>query len=124
MMCCHLYPPPPDGLVIARSTGVGDVISVPQYDDSNFYDTIEKALDITEWAHMGVGVSEVELPALVEGGLIAATAVVGVVGPLVALGSGWNEALRERSLNAHGPDSHAPCEPGILKGTHPSDWVH
>jgi hypothetical protein len=22
------------------------------------------------------------------------------------------------------PDSHASCEPGILKGTHLSDWMH
>jgi hypothetical protein len=24
----------------------------------------------------------------------------------------------------HGPDSHAPCEPGILNGTRSSDWMH
>ena len=68
-----------DGLVVVGSKGVGTTISVPQYDDSNFYDVIDKALNIYGMA-VGVGVLEVPLPALVEGGMIFASPLLALAG--------------------------------------------
>jgi hypothetical protein len=45
-------------------------------------------------ADMGVGVSEVALPLLIEGGMIVVGAGVAIVAPFVALGAGDAEALK------------------------------
>ncbi|WP_460450357.1 hypothetical protein [Alsobacter sp. SYSU BS001988] len=86
-----------DGLVIVGSKGVGDEISVPQYDDSNILDTLGKALDVYGAVDLGIGVSELALPALLEGGLIFSGAAASVVGPLVAVGGPHMEALQKRN---------------------------
>lgn len=88
-----------DGLVIVGSTGVGETISVPQYDDSNFMDTVSKGLDIYGMAELGLGVSEVALPLLLEGGLIVTGTAAAIVGPAVAVGSGHADALKYQSRN-------------------------
>jgi hypothetical protein len=86
-----------DGLVIAGSTGVGETISVPQYDDSNVMDTVSKGLDIYGMVELGLGVSEVALPLLIEGGLIVTGTAAAIVGPAVAVGSGHADALKSKS---------------------------
>lgn len=83
-----------EGSIIVGSTGIGGKIAVPQYDDSNFYDTISKALDIYAVADTGIGVSEVALPTLVEAGLVVAGPIVSAIALFVGGGSGDNEALR------------------------------
>ena len=39
-----------DPLVITGKPSNGGVVSAPQYDDQNFYDTLSKALDIPGWS--------------------------------------------------------------------------
>jgi hypothetical protein len=78
--------------------GVGSTITVPQYEDENFYDVIEKAVDITHVGDMAAGALGELVPALVEGGIIIpASIAAGILAPFVAVGSGHNAALRNRS---------------------------
>lgn len=70
-----------------------DVITVPQYDDSNFLDTLSKALDIFQMVEL-TGVLELSLPLLVEAGLIGLGALAGVIGPAVAVGAPHADALK------------------------------
>ena len=86
-----------DPHVITGKRGTGGIISAPQYDDQNFYDTLSKALDIFGMVDSGVGTLEIALPSLVEAGFIVAGALAGVIGPSVALGGGHNDALRKTS---------------------------
>lgn len=87
-----------DNLTIKGSRGLGGV-NAPQYDDENWYDKIkiDHLLDIYGAVDMGISVSEVALPALVEAGMIPAGAATAVVGPLVGLGSAHDEALKSTS---------------------------
>src|SRR5262249_39738478 len=82
-------------LVTDGKRGTGGVISAPQYDDQNFYDTLSKALDIYGMADTGVSVLEIPLPGLIEAGFIVVGPLAGVVGPAIAVGGGHNEALRK-----------------------------
>ena len=83
------------GSVGIGSTGVGgDTISVTQYDDSNIMDTLSKGLDIYGIGELALGVSEVALPLLVEGGLIVTGLVAAIVAPAVAVGSAHADALK------------------------------
>jgi hypothetical protein len=77
-----------EGEVIIGAKGTGGVVTVPQYDDKNFYDIISEALDIYGIVDMGVGVSGVALPLLIEGGIIFVGAGVSVAATFVALGAG------------------------------------
>jgi hypothetical protein len=86
-----------DPSVITGRPGTGGVVSAPQYDDKNFYDTISKVLDIFTVADMGISISAIPVPALVAIGFIAGGALAGIVGPAVAVGSGHNDALRKTS---------------------------
>lgn len=88
-----------DGLIVLGSTGVGETISVPQYDDSNILDTVSKGLDIYGMAELGLGVAEVALPVLLEAGLIVTGTAAAIVGPAVAVGAGHAEALKYQSRN-------------------------
>lgn len=86
-----------DPTTIDGKRGTGGIISAPQYDDQNFYDTLSKALDIYGAVDTGVAVSEMALPALLEGGFIIAGALAAVIGPAMAVGGGHNDALRKTS---------------------------
>jgi hypothetical protein len=85
-----------DEIAISGKPGVGGV-SAPGYNDKNAYDTISKALDIYGVADMGISVSEIPLAALLEGGMIVTGALAAVVGPLVALGSPYNDILKHKN---------------------------
>ena len=86
-----------DPVAINGSRGTGGIISAPQYDDQNFYDTLSKALDIYGMADTGVGVLEIPLPGLIEAGFLVMGPLAGVVGPAIAVGGGHNDALRKTS---------------------------
>ena len=90
-----------DGMVIVGSTGVGDMISVPQYDDDNVMDALSKSLDIVGMAELGLGVSEMALPVLMEAGLIA----VATVGGIVPCSGGW----RPRAGSSTGSRGGSSC---------------
>ena len=85
-----------DAIAITGKPGVGGV-SAPGYSDKNAYDTISKALDIYAVADMGISMSEIPLAALLEGGMIVTGAIAGIVGPLVALGAPYNDALKYKT---------------------------
>lgn len=85
-----------DAIAITGKRGVGGV-SAPGYSDQNAYDTISKALDIYGVADMGISMSEIPLGALAEGGMIVTGALASIVGPFVALGSPYNDALKYKS---------------------------
>lgn len=85
-----------DAIAITGKRGVGG-ISAPQYNDDNAYDTVSKALDIYGIAEMGIGVSEVVLPLLVEAGMIVTGTLAAIVGPAIAVGAGHNDALKKTS---------------------------
>lgn len=72
------------------------IITVPEYDDRNFLDTLSKALDIFQMVELA-GTLELTLPMLVQGGLIGVGALAGVIGPAVAVGAPHAEALRATS---------------------------
>jgi hypothetical protein len=85
-----------DAIAIGGKPAIGGV-SAPGYSDKNAYDVVSKALDIYGWADMGISVSEIPLPALLEGGMIVAGTLAAVVGPLVALGSPYNDILKHKN---------------------------
>jgi hypothetical protein len=85
-----------DGIAIGGKPAIGGV-SAPGYSDKNAYNVISKALDIYSWADMGIGVLEIPLPALLEGGMIVTGTLAAVVGPLVALGSPYNDILQQKN---------------------------
>ncbi|WP_128925216.1 hypothetical protein [Bradyrhizobium guangxiense] len=85
-----------DAIAITGRRGVGGV-SAPGYSDQNAYDTISQALDIYGVADMGISMSEIPLGALAEGGMIVTGALASIVGPFVALGSPYNDALKYKS---------------------------
>jgi len=84
-----------DALVVTGSKGVGNVVTVPEYDDSglDLVQLLEKAVDIVGAGDLAIGISGIEIPLLVEVGLIA----VGMVGTLVAMGAAHAEALQIES---------------------------
>ena len=84
-----------DAIVIIGSKGVGNIVSVPEYTDDNILDTLSKVLDVYGVVDMGLGI--LELPALVEGGLIGTGAVSSTIGPLVAIGAPQADILKELS---------------------------
>lgn len=87
-----------EGTVIVGKKGIkGNVISAPGYDDSNFLDTLSKALDIFQMVELGVPSLGITLPLLVEAGLIGIGALAGVIGPAVAVGAPHADALRATS---------------------------
>ncbi|MBB4256134.1 MULTISPECIES: hypothetical protein [unclassified Bradyrhizobium] len=85
-----------DAIAITGTKGVG-VISAPGYSDQNAYDVISKALDVYGIADMGISMSEIPLGALAEGGMIAVGTLATLVGPFVALGAPYNDALQYKS---------------------------
>lgn len=72
-----------------------DVITVPQYDDSNFLDTLSKALDVLQMVEL-FQTLEITIPMLVEGGLIG-IGVIGMIGPAVAVAAPHADVLRATS---------------------------
>lgn len=86
-----------EALEIEGSRGLNgkNVITVPQYDDSNFLDTLSKALDVLQMVEL-FQTLEITIPMLVEGGLIA-VGIIGMVGPAVAVAAPHADALRTTS---------------------------
>jgi hypothetical protein len=85
-------------MVITGKLGLGGV-AAPQYNDKNAYDSISKALDVYGMVEMGVGVSEVAVPLLLEAGMIVTGAIASIVGPAISVGAGHNDALKFKSRN-------------------------
>jgi hypothetical protein len=85
-----------DAIAITGSRGLGGV-SVPGYSDKTAFDTIGKALDIYNMADLGIGVLEIPVGALIEGGMIVVGPLVAAVGGPFALGAAWNVGLKKRT---------------------------
>jgi hypothetical protein len=85
-----------DAIAITGRPGLGGV-SAPGYSDNNAYDAISKALDIQGLLDMAISVFDIPLVALAEIGWIAIGIAASIAGPLVALGGGYNDALKSRS---------------------------
>jgi hypothetical protein len=85
-----------DAIAITGKPGIGGV-SAPGYNDQNGFDTISKALDIYNMADLGIGVLEIPVGALVEGGMIVVGPLVAAIGGPVALGAAWNVGLRHKT---------------------------
>ena len=97
----YIFMPTPyynaDPIVITGKPGTGGVVSAPQYDDANLYDTISKALDIQGVVDMGLSTLEIPLPVLLELGFMVIGFLAAVVGPAIAVGAPHNDALRATS---------------------------
>ncbi len=83
-----------EGSTITAKPGINGKVNAPEYDDSDFYDLIGKALDIQGLVDMNLSIWDVALPELLEAGLIAVSAAASVIAPLAAVGAGWHDALR------------------------------
>ena len=81
-----------DALVILGSSGVGSQITVPQYEESSFSDTLAKTLDVYGAADLGISVAEIEIITSAEVAMIFAGPILGLIGEGIALGEPIYEA--------------------------------
>lgn len=83
-----------EGEIVEGYPGINWSDKIVDYDDSDFMDSLAKALDIYGIVDLGISVSEISLLAGLEIGLIVLGPLVGVAAVGVMLGSPHNDALK------------------------------